>query len=147
MNRTILLSLAVLAASGCTVVNTVTVPSEPGGKDFFVTAGDITQPHDVLGAIQVTRSGVLLLGNFDVVGTDLETGFKDVLIPEAKAMGGDGVVRVRWHMTQYTPWARALGVLFFFAPLPSSVTITGQVVKLKQQAAADAPVPVATVAQ
>jgi hypothetical protein len=146
MTRTILLSLAVLAASGCTVVNTVTLPAVPGGSDFFVTAGDIKEPHDVLGAIQVTRSGVLLLGNFDVVGTDLETGFKDVLIPEAKAMGGNGVVRVRYHMTQYTPWARALGVLFFFAPLPSSVTITGQVVKLKAGASAPAVIePVASV--
>ena len=136
MTRTILLSLAVIAASGCTVVNTVTMPAEPGGKDFFVTAGDIKEPHDVLGAIQVTRTGVLLLGNFDIIGTDLETGFKDVLIPEAKAMGGDGVVRVRYHMTQYTPWARVLGVIFFFAPLPSSVIITGQVVKLRAGAAA-----------
>lgn len=147
MIRTILLSVAFLAASGCTVVNTVTVPALPGGSDFFVTAGDIKEPHDVLGAIQVTRSGVLLLGNFDIIGTDLETGFKDVLIPEARAMGGDGVVRVRYHMTQYTPWARALGVLFFFAPLPSSVTITGQVVKMKAGASVTPAVePVASAA-
>jgi hypothetical protein len=136
-----------LACSGCTVVNTVTLPSEPGSP-FFVTAGDISEPHDTLGIVQVTKSGVLLFGNLDVVGTDLEAGFNDVLIPKAKEMGGDGVVRVRYHMTQYTPWARVLGAIFFFAPLPSSVTITGQVVKMRAGASApQVTEPVASVTQ
>ncbi len=129
--RHLALCLALATASGCTVVNSVTLPSVADGKDVFVTAGDIADPHDVLGLIQVTRSGVLLFGNIDVVGTDLEAGFKDVLLPKVREMGGDGVVRVRFHMTQYTPVARVLGVLFFFVPLPSSVVITGQVVKLR----------------
>ncbi len=124
-------ALLLVASSGCTIVNSVTLPSQPGTGDVFVTAGDIAQPHDVLGLVQVKRSGVLLFGLIDVVGTDLEAGFRDVLVPEVKKMGGDGVVRVRFQMTQYTGWAKAMGVLFFFVPLPSSVTITGQVVKLR----------------
>jgi hypothetical protein len=131
--RTTLLCLAFAALFGCTVVNSVTVPAVPGqpGQDIFITAGDISTPHEVLGLVQVHRAGVLLFGNIDIIGTDLEAGFKQTLIPEVKKLGGDGVVRVRYQMTQYTPWARVLGVLFFFAPLPSQVTITGQVVKLK----------------
>ncbi|MCU0696705.1 MAG: hypothetical protein MUC96_09265 [Myxococcaceae bacterium] len=131
--RTTLLCLAFAALSGCTVVHSVSLPAVPGqpGQDVFVTAGDISTPHEVLGLVQVHRAGVLLFGNIDVIGTDLEAGFKETLIPEVKKLGGDGVVRVRYQMTQYTPWARVLGVLFFFAPLPSQVTITGQVVKLK----------------
>jgi len=119
-----------LSFTACTVVNTVTLPT-PAPGEVFVTAGDIAQPHEVLGLIQVQRSGVLLFGLIDVVGTDLEAGFKEALMPEVKKMGGDGVVRVRYHMTQYTPWAHALGVIFFFIPLPSQVVITGQVVKLR----------------
>lgn len=130
MNRIATVAPSLVALSGCTVVDTVVLPSEPG-RDFFVTAGDLPQPHDVLGVVQVTKSGVLLFGNLDVVGTDLEAGFNDVLIPRVKEMGGDGVVRVRYHMTQYTPWARVIGAIFFIFPLPSSVTITGQVVKLR----------------
>jgi hypothetical protein len=131
--RTTLICLAFAALSGCTVVNSVAVPAVPGqpGQDIFITAGDISTPHEVLGLVQVHRAGVLLFGNIDIIGTDLEAGFKQTLIPEVKKLGGDGVVRVRYQMTQYTPWARVLGVLFFFAPLPSQVTITGQVVKLK----------------
>src|SRR5438445_9283663 len=110
--------LPLLALSGCTVINTVQLPSQPGGPDTFVTAGDIAQPHDVLGQIQVTKTGVLLFGFADVVGTDLEAGFKDALIPEIKKMGGDGAVRARWHMTQYTPFAKVLGAIFFIFPLP-----------------------------
>lgn len=118
------------AATGCTVVDKVALPSVPGGNEPFVTAGDLAEPHEVLGAIQVSRSGPLLFGNIDVVGTKLEDGFKDVLLPEIKKMGGDGVVRVRFHQTQYTPIARVMGAIFFVFPLPSTVTITGQVVKL-----------------
>lgn len=122
--------LFAMLLTGCTVVNTVTLP-QPQPGDVFVTSGDITQPHEVLGLIQVQRSGVLLFGLIDVAGTDLEAGFKEVLMPEVKKMGGDGVVRVRYHMTQYTPWAHVFGVIFFFVPLPSYVVITGQVVKLR----------------
>ena len=131
--RSLLLCFAVITASSCTVVNSIALPSVPGapGQEIFVTAGDISAPHDVLGMVQVHRAGVLLFGNIDIIGTDLEAGFRETLIPEVKKLGGDGVVRVRYHMTQYTPWAKALGVIFFIFPLPSQVTITGQVVKLK----------------
>lgn len=131
MRALFLLTLSSFAS--CTVVHSVTLPSVPGqpGQDVFVTAGDISTPHDVLGLVQVHRAGVLLFGNIDIIGTDLEAGFRETLLPEVKRLGGDGVVRVRYHMTQYTPWARVLGALFFIVPLPSQVTITGQVVKLK----------------
>jgi hypothetical protein len=128
------LSFAVLVwgASGCTAVNRVTLPTQVGGSEIFVTAGDISEPHEVLGVVQVHRGGVLLFGNLDVVGTDLEAGFKHSLIPEVKQLGGDGVVRVRYNMTQYTTWSHILGAIFFIFPLPSEVTITGQVVKLRR---------------
>ena len=131
--RSLLLCFAVVTASSCTVVNSIALPSVPGapGQEIFVTAGDISAPHDVLGMVQVHRAGVLLVGNIDVIGTDLEAGVRETLIPEVKKLGGDGVVRVRYHMTQYTPWARVIGAIFFIFPLPSEVTITGQVVKLK----------------
>lgn len=131
--RSLLLCFALVTASSCTVVNSIALPSVPGapGQEIFVTAGDISAPHDVLGMVQVHRAGVLLFGNIDVIGTDLEAGFRETLIPEVKKLGGDGVVRVRYHMTQYTPWARVVGAIFFIFPLPSEVTITGQVVKLK----------------
>ncbi|MSP24353.1 MAG: hypothetical protein EXR75_04160 [Myxococcales bacterium] len=125
------MALAAAGSTGCTVVDKVALPSVPGGKEIFVTSGDIQEPHEVLGIVQVSRSGPLLFGNIDVVGTDLEAGFHDVLLPEVEKMNGDGVVRTRYHMSQYTPIARVLGAIFFIFPLPSTVTITGQVVKLK----------------
>ena len=135
--------LALVASTSCTVVNTVQMPSTPGpsGNDVFVTAGDITEPHEVLGLIQVHRSGVLLFGNIDIIGTDLEAGFKDALVPEVKKLHGDGVVRVRYNMTQYMPIARVMGAIFFIFPLPSQVTITGQVVKMKRAAVGQGPTP------
>jgi hypothetical protein len=128
----LLLAPALLALTGCTVINTAQVPSDRSGKEIFVTAGDIAEPHQVLGVVQASRGGVLLFGFVDVVGTDLEAGFHEVLIPQIRQMGGDGAVRARFHMTQYTPVAKVLGAIFFFVPLPSQVTVTAQVVKLER---------------
>jgi hypothetical protein len=139
--RTLIAVAAAVLATGCTVINTTALPSDRSGKDVFVTAGDIPDPHDVVGIVQATRSGVLLFGFIDVVGTDLDAGFKEVLIPQIKEMGGDGAVRARFHMTQYTPGAKVLGAIFFIFPLPSEVTITAQVVKLRRGAAPAQPTP------
>jgi hypothetical protein len=134
------LLLAVLAAAslggGCTVVNTARLASDRSGQDVFVTAGDIPEPHDSLGLVQATRGGVLLFGFVDPVGTDIQAGLEQSLVPQIRQMGGDGAVRVRFHQTQYTPLTRVLFAFpFFFIPLPSQVTVTAEVVRLRRPAA------------
>jgi len=124
--------LALVALTGCTVVNTASVPSDRSGRDIFVTAGEIPEPYESLGIIQATRAGVLLFGFADVAGTDLQTGFRDVLIPQVREMGGDGAINVRFHQTQYLPATQVLGAIFFIFPLPSQVVMTAEVVRLKR---------------
>ncbi len=131
----LLLALSLAALTGCTVIHTAAVPSDRSGQDIFVTAGDIPEPYDSLGLVQATRSGVLLFGFVDVVGTDIEAGLKDVLIPQVREMGGDGAINVRFRQTQYLPVQQVLGAIFFFAPLPTSVTVTAEVVKLRRGSA------------
>jgi hypothetical protein len=130
----LLVALALVALTGCTVINTASVPSDRGGRDVFVTAGDIPEPYETLGMVQATRSGVLLFGFVDVIGTDIDAGFKDVLIPQVREMGGDGAINVRFRQTQYLPATKVFGAIFFFIPLPSSVTVTAEVVKLRRRA-------------
>ncbi|MBN1210247.1 MAG: hypothetical protein JXB05_35675 [Myxococcaceae bacterium] len=132
----LLLALSLAALTGCTVINTASVPSDRSGQDIFVTAGDIPEPYESLGMVQVTRSGVLLFGFVDVVGTDIEAGLKDTLIPQIREMGGDGAINVRFRQTQYLPGQQVLGAIFFIFPLPSSVTVTAEVVKLRRGSAA-----------
>jgi hypothetical protein len=135
----LLLALSLMALTGCTVINTASLPSARGGQDVFVTAGDISEPYESLGVVQATRSGVLLFGFVDVVGTDIEAGLRDVLMPQVKEMGGDGAINVRFRQTQYLPVSQVLGAIFFIFPLPSSVTVTAEVVKLKRPGAAQLP--------
>ncbi|AKJ01855.1 hypothetical protein ATI61_103568 [Archangium gephyra] len=130
----LLVAFALVALTGCTVINTASVPSDRSGRDVFVTAGDIPEPYETLGMVQATRSGVLLFGFVDVIGTDLDAGFKDVLIPQVRAMGGDGAINVRFRQTQYLPVTKVFGAIFFIFPLPSSVTVTAEVVKLQRRA-------------
>jgi hypothetical protein len=132
----LLLALWLAALTGCTVISTASVPSDRGGGDVFVTAGDIPEPYESLGVVQATRAGVLLFGFVDVVGTDLDAGFREVLIPQIREMGGDGAINVRFRQTQYLPVQQVLGALFFIVPLPSSVTVTAEVVKLRRGGAA-----------
>ena len=128
----LVLALSLAALTGCTVVNTASVPSDRSGKDIFVTAGDIPEPYESLGMVQATRSGVLLFGFADVVGTDLQAGFEEVLIPQIREMGGDGAINVRFRQTQYLTASKVLAAIFFIFPLPSSVTVTAEVVKLRR---------------
>ena len=130
----LLLAFALLALTGCTVINTASVPSDRSGRDVFVTAGDIPEAYETLGLVQATRSGVLLFGFVDVIGTDIDAGLKDVLIPQVREMGGDGAINVRFRQTQYLPVTKVFGAIFFFIPLPSSVTVTAEVVKLRRRA-------------
>jgi hypothetical protein len=137
----LLLALSLVALTGCTVINTAAVPSDRSGKDIFVSAGDIPEPYESLGIVQATRSGVLLFGFVDVVGTDIQAGLQEVLIPQVREMGGDGAINVRFRQSQYLPVQQVLGAIFFFVPLPSSVTVTAEVVKLRRGSAVRPPPP------
>jgi hypothetical protein len=139
----LLLALSLAALTGCTVINTASVPSDRSGQDIFVSAGDIPEPYESLGMVQATRAGVLLFGFVDVVGTDIEAGLKEVLIPQIQQMGGDGAINVRFRQTQYLPVQQMLGAIFFIFPLPSSVVVTAEVVKLRRGSAALPAEPVA----
>jgi hypothetical protein len=70
------------------------------------------------------------------VGTDIEAGLKEVLIPQVREMGGDGAINVRFRQTQYLPVQKVFAAIFFIFPLPSSVTVTAEVVKLRRGSAA-----------
>jgi hypothetical protein len=126
----------VLAAlSGCTTVDVMRVPESRSGRGVFVTTSDLPGPYKSLGVVQATRRGVLLFGFADPAGTDLQAGVDDQLIPQVHMMGGDGVINVRFQQTQYSLATRILFAILFFAPLPSEVTISGEVVKLEAGAA------------
>ncbi len=131
MKKTTLLIALALVTAGCSAVNVATLPSDRSGSAIFLSAGDIPETYETVGAIQVRRAGVLLFGFWDVVHTDLQYGLEQVLIPEIEAMGGDGAINVRFHQTQYLTVTKALFAFpFFFIPLPSDVVITAEVVKL-----------------
>ena len=125
--------LALWAGTGCTTINVAQVPSDRSGTEIFLSAGDIPEPYDTLGVVQATRSGVRLFGFLDPVGTDIQAGLRDVLIPQVREMGGDGAINVRFHQIQYAPVTQAVMAVFFFIPLPSSVTVSGEVVKLRRR--------------
>jgi hypothetical protein len=127
--------LLLMALAGCTSVNVAQVPSIRDRRDVFVSTGDVKGPYQSLGVVQTTRRGVLLFGFGDPAGTDLEAGLRESLIPEVRRLGGDGIMNVRFQQTQYTVPTRILFVLLFFIPLPSEVTLSGEVVKLGPGAA------------
>jgi hypothetical protein len=115
---------------GCTVVSTARLPGGPQARDVFVLSGDWREPYDSLGPIQATREGVLLFGFGDPAGTDLESGMAD-LVEELHRMGADGAINARFRQTQYLTAAKVFAAIFFIFPLPTGVTLTAEVVKLR----------------
>jgi hypothetical protein len=122
--------LILVTLAGCTSVNVVRVPSMGDTREVFVTTSDVKGAYQSLGLVQTTRRGVLLFGFADLASTDLEGGLNESLIPEVRRLGGDGIMNVRFHQTQYPLPTRILFALLFFIPLPSEVTLSGEVVKL-----------------
>lgn len=127
--------LILMALAGCTSVNVSRVPSMGDTREVFVTTGDVKGPYQSLGVVQTTRRGVLLFGFADPVGTDVESGLYESLIPEVRRLGGDGIMNVRFQQTQYILPTRILFAVLFFIPLPGEVTLSGEVVKLGPGAA------------
>jgi hypothetical protein len=127
--------LILVTLAGCTSVDVARVPSIRDTREVFVTTGDVKGPYQSLGVVQATRRGVLLFGFADPAGTDLEGGLNETLIPEVRRLGGDGIMNLRFQQTQYTIPTRILFALLFFIPLPSEVTLSGEVVKLGPGAA------------
>ena len=123
--------LCLMGLTGCTTVNVAALPSARDTREVFVTTSDVTQPYQSLGLVQTTRKGVLLFGFADPAGTELAEGLRESLIPEVRRMGGDGIMNVRFHQTQYALPTRILFALLFFIPLPSQVTLSGEVVRLE----------------
>jgi hypothetical protein len=120
-----------VALGGCTTVDVARTPQGRGGREVFVSTGDVPGPYKSLGVVQATRRGVLLFGFADPAGTDLQADVDEQLVPQIRAMGGDGIINVRFQQTQYTAATRILFALLFFIPLPSEVTLTGEVVRLE----------------
>jgi len=117
--------------TACTIVNTAVLPSDPKMHSPFVTTGDIQGPYQSLGLLQITRKGHLLFGFVDLVGTDIQTGFTETLMPEVRRLNGDGIINVRFHQTQVLPFTQVVQAILFPIPfLWTEVTITGEVVKL-----------------
>ncbi|MBL8921759.1 MAG: hypothetical protein JNJ54_23075 [Myxococcaceae bacterium] len=123
-------SLVLLGLTGCTAVNYAPVPSQRAQGQIFVNAEGLSEPYESVGIVQVTRRGVLLFGWADPAGTDLQAAVNEVE-GQVRRARADGIINARVQQTNYTTAQRILGLIFFFAPLPAEVTITGELVRLK----------------
>lgn len=132
MRGWLLIASALAASSACTSISRAVVPA--GHRELFVTTGDIGRPYRSLGPIQATRRGALVFGFGDPAGTKLQDGLDD-LMREAHIAGADGVINVRYQATHYPTATRVIFAILFFFPLPSEVTVTGELVKLEEAGA------------
>jgi uncharacterized protein YbjQ (UPF0145 family) len=125
--RTVLPVLLLAPLLGCTAVNTAYLP-QGGRNEIFVTTGDVKEPYTSLGIIQATRKGARVIGVIDVGSTDLQAGIND-LVSEARAMGGDAVINLKYEQSQITPGCSILGAILFFLPVPTQVNVRGEVIR------------------
>ena len=109
------LSVLLTLLAGCTVVNVASVPTASAHREVFITSGDLQEPYESVGLLQVTRKGIRLFGAIDFAGTDLNAGFQESVL-RIREMGGDGMINVHWHQTQYTLPTQFLGLADRLAP-------------------------------
>ncbi|MDX2014994.1 MAG: hypothetical protein SFW67_32670 [Myxococcaceae bacterium] len=139
MTRRAVPGLALLLGfSACTAVNYTALPTQQQQGQIFITAQGLSEPYESVGIVQITRRGVLVFGFADPAGTDLATAVNEVE-GQIRRAGADGLINTRVQQTNYTTLARIFGLIFFFAPLPAEVTITGELVRVRRGAAPVAP--------
>jgi hypothetical protein len=129
------LAAALLLLSGCAASTFTRLPT-PDSTRPFVTAEGLAAgtPYDSLGLVQVTRRGALVFGFADPAGTELDAALVDLEL-EARKAGADGVVNARVLKQPWTLAERIAGAVLFFVPLPSEVTLTGELVRLRKASA------------
>jgi hypothetical protein len=146
MRRAALAITLLWGLSACTAVNYTALPTQAAQGQIFITAQGLTEPYESVGIVQITRRGVLVFGFADPAGTDLATAVNEVE-GQVRRAGADGLINTRVEQTNYTTLARIFGLIFFFAPLPAEVTITGELVRLRRgqmPVAPGAPGPILT---
>lgn len=132
--------LPLLALSACTAMSYTPLPTQQTQGQIFVSAEGLQVPYESVGIVQVTRRGVLLFGFADPAGTDLAAAVNEVE-SQVRRAGADGLINTRVEQTNYTTLARIFGAIFFFAPLPAEVTITGELVRVRRAPAGAPPAP------
>ncbi len=137
MRRHVLLVLAVVA-SGCTAVDYAVLPTQAHRGEVFISMSGLNEPYESVGLVQITRRGVRAFGFADPAGTDL-TAAATELAPEIRRAGADGVINAKFTASPVTTLAKIMGLIFFFAPIPAEVTVTGELVKLRAAAGPAAP--------
>lgn len=130
--------LCAACVSACTAVSFAPLPVQQGPGQIFVSAEGLQEPYESVGIVQVTRRGVLLFGFADPAGTDLQAAVNEVETQVRRA-GADGVINTKIQQTNYTTLARIFGAIFFFAPLPAEVTVTGELVRVRRGSAPPLP--------
>jgi hypothetical protein len=124
-----LLSL-LMTLSGCTAVNYTALPAQRAMGQIFMTAEGLSGPYESVGIVQVTRRGALAFGFADPAGTDLAAAVAEVE-DQVRRAGADGLINTRIEQTSHTTAERIFGLIFFFAPIPSEVTVTGELVRVR----------------
>ncbi|MEN9799781.1 MAG: hypothetical protein RL653_3478 [Pseudomonadota bacterium] len=129
------LATLMLLLSGCTASTFTRLPAPEASRPFITAEGlPAGTAYDSVGIVQVTRRGVLVFGFADPAGTELDAALADLEM-EARKAGADGVVNARVVKQPWTLAERIAGAVLFFAPFPSEVTMTGELVRLRRESA------------
>ncbi len=131
--RMIAALLTLVLFGGCTVGNIYMYTPEIR-ENYLITMGESPKPYESRGFLQITAKGANLAGFFPVVEADLEKMFGDLLIREIEKAGADGIVNLDFKELQHPTAVKAIFVVLFFIPLPTSVEITGELVKFNEAA-------------
>lgn len=94
----LLLALAALAASGCSVVvHGAKLSDRPDdGRGIYLSTGGTSRPYRTLGFAQIRGYGVEIAGAVDVGDAALDGAIRGALANAAVRMGGHGVIHIEF---------------------------------------------------
>ncbi|MHC4598336.1 MAG: hypothetical protein ACYS47_04965 [Planctomycetota bacterium] len=123
--------LLVSLGTGC-----ITMDSTDATRDsnFLITeSDDIDEPYEPKGFIRIEKSGWYLFSFFPIVSVTLDELVWELLVPEAKKRGANGVIKFQYELLPPSFWRFvSLGAV----PLPdwsSKGIVTGMAVKIEKK--------------
>jgi hypothetical protein len=115
-------------AAGCTATHTAKLGGVTGAyKQVIISTGDIDREHRSIGIVQVTSTGMWLLGFFNILSADFESAITNELSEEARFYGADAVINVQFYELQYPLLLKVISVFSILSP--QYAVVTGELVE------------------
>jgi hypothetical protein len=121
-------ALVGLLSAGCVTLDSTDATRDP---EFFITeAPHIDGAYEPMGFIRVEKTGWYLFALFPISSVSLDELVWEILVPEAKKRGANGVINLKYELDPPSFWSAVTLGAAFLPDWSAKGVVTGMAVKI-----------------